>query len=305
MLEKIIKITEKEVKEFEEELKRSLSPSIEEYNSVLEFICHTKGKRIRPIIGILTSLMLGVFSEKQKTFLGAVELIHNATLFHDDIIDDAKIRRNQPTLNSQFSNSVAVLSGDYFLSCAIKSIYSLENQKISSLFANYMKEICEGEIEQNLTLHTILPVKKYLEKTRRKTALLFSLTVCGVGILAGRTDIEENLLAFGENLGMIYQLQDDLKNFDEYENKPVLNDMKSGVYTAPIIFLAQMNKEVENLLVQEKYDEIIALLKKSDAVEKTRMLVKKYCNEALSCSKKFPENSYKDLLLELLAQFCQ
>ena len=136
MQENISKILEKEIREFETALKSALSPSVCEYKNVLDFIHSTRGKRIRPIAGILTALMLGGFSEKQKEFLCAVELVHNATLFHDDIIDEADTRRGKPTLNSTFSNKIAVLSGDYFLSCAIKIIYSLENQRITSLFAN-------------------------------------------------------------------------------------------------------------------------------------------------------------------------
>ena len=166
-------------------------------------------------------------------------------------------------------------------------------------------QICEGEIEQNLTLGEIVPIEKYLEKTRRKTALLFALTFAGTGILAGKEDIEQELLVFGENFGMVYQLQDDLKNFEKYQDKPVLNDLKDGIYTAPIIFLAQENMETKKLLTEEKYDKVIELLNKSDGIYKTKQLVEKYKLKTLKCAEKFPPNKYKDLLLDLFAQFCQ
>ena len=131
------------------------------------------------------------------------------------------------------------------------------------------------------------------------------MTLTGVGVLAEEKSIEKELLSFGENLGMIFQLRDDLKNFENYENKPVLNDMKSGVYTAPIIFLAQENKNVLKLLEEEKFDEVILLLKKSNALQMTAELIKKYYDKAIKNAEKFPENEYKNLLLELLAELCQ
>ena len=305
MLEKFSPKIKNEISVVEAEIKKILTPSISEFSDILEYVYLSKGKCIRPIVGILVSKMLGEFSSEQSRFLAAVELVHNATIFHDDVIDEAQIRRNLPTINSKFSNKIAVLSGDYFLSCAIKTIYSLNNLKINLLFSDFMKEICEGELEQNLSLGKILSVEKYLEKTRRKTAILFALTLTGVGVLAEEKSIEKELLSFGENLGMIFQLRDDLKNFENYENKPVLNDMKSGVYTAPIIFLAQENKNVLKLLEEEKFDEVILLLKKSNALQMTAELIKKYYEKAIKNAEKFPENGYKNLLLELLAELCQ
>ena len=303
MIEEIKKCIKEELRSFNMALQEGILPSVPEYNKVLDFIFSTKGKQIRPIIGILISKMLGNFSWQQNTFLQAVELIHNATLFHDDIIDEADIRRNKPTLNKKFSNKIAVLSGDYFLSCAIEKIYSLENKQINFLFSYYMKQICEGEIEQNLSLNKLISIESYLEKTKRKTALLFALTTGGVSILADKEELSKKLLLFGETIGMIYQLKDDLKNFEEYVDKPVFNDLKNGIITAPVIFLAQNNKNIKNMIAQKKYDEILLLLKKSNAVKLTKELIQKYVEQAFLLTKNFPENMYKNHLLALLSEF--
>ncbi|MCR4880988.1 MAG: polyprenyl synthetase family protein [bacterium] len=302
MLNELSKSLSVELDEFNKGLKNSLVPSVKEYNNVLEYIYTTKGKQIRPIIGILAAKMLGEFSKEQNTFLQAIELIHNATLFHDDIIDEADTRRSYPSLNKEFSNSVAVLSGDYFLACAIKNICSIKKPQVTSLFADYMKEICEGEIEQNLSLNTIPTIEKYLDKTGRKTALLFSLTLHGIGILSEKNELSSLLKSFGKNLGMVYQLQDDIKNFSDFDGKPVLNDLKSGIITLPIIFLYEENKEIKNLVSNHKYEEILSLLNKSDAPKKSKQQVKNFTDKAIANAKDFPENNYKMLLLKLLAE---
>lgn len=302
MLDEISISLSKELIDFNKGLSNSLKTSVKGYEGILEYVHNTKGKQIRPIIGILVSKMLGDFSNQQNIFLQAVELIHNATLFHDDIIDNADTRRNKPSLNKEFSNKIAVLTGDYFLTCAIKNIYAVNNAQITSLFADYMKKICEGEIEQNLSLYDIPSIEKYIDKTKRKTALLFSLTIQGSGLLSKNTEIAENLKIFGENLGIIYQIRDDINNFMEYDNKPVLNDLKSGVITAPIIFLAEEKNNINELISQKNYDKIFSLLKKSNAIEKTKCLLKKYYDAALLSSEKFPQNKYKEMLLDLLAK---
>ena len=305
MTEELSKFLSVELTEFNIGLKNSLKTSVEKYEDVLDFVFEAKGKQIRPIFGILISRMLGEFSHSQNVFLQAIELIHNATLFHDDIIDEADIRRNRAALNKEFSNKIAVLSGDYFLTCAIKNICSLNDSEIISLVANYMKEICEGEIEQNITLNEIPSLEEYLDKTKRKTALLFSLTMQGIGLLSQNPEFAPALKTFGEFVGMIYQLQDDIKNFLEYNDKPVLNDLKSGVITTPIIFLSQENKEIKKLILEKNYDEIFSLLQKSDAIEKSKQLIKDCYDKAQTISKDFPENNYKEYLLKLLAQLCK
>ena len=302
MLNNYLKHIEKELSEFNTGLKKSLRPSVFGFDEILNFISDTKGKQIRPAIGILTSKMFGGFSEEQNIFLRTIELIHNATLFHDDVIDEAKVRRNNPSLNEKFSNKTAVLVGDYFLSSAIKNIICLNEQKINELLSDYMKKICEGEIEQNLSLNKIPSLEQYLEKTKCKTALLFSLTTAGVGILANKKEYIEDLKLLGEYIGMIFQLADDINNFKDYQNKPVLNDLKSGVITAPIIFLSQEYQDVKTLLQNKNYDEILNLLNKSNSLKKSQELIESYRKKTTEIANNFPENENKKLLLKLLSE---
>lgn len=301
MREDLTNFIKKEFDFFNENFLLSIENSMEDFAPIIAYTNKTKGKQLRPIIGILCAKCLGEFNEQQNLLLQAIELIHNATLFHDDVIDEAAERRNQKTLHKEFSSKIAILTGDYFLSCALRNIYKIKNPELNELFADCMIKICEGEIEQNLTLNKILPLEKYIEKTRRKTALLFKLVAQGISILSGTSN--KQLEVFGENFGILFQINDDLKNFMPAENKPILNDLKSGVITAPIIFLSEEYPKVNELLKRNQYDAILELLNKSNALKKTRELINKYKLSAQKALNELPHSQAKNQLLDLLSEF--
>lgn len=305
MLNEIYKLIEKELNSFNQDLNTSLSSSIKDFEPILNYIFSAKGKQIRPTLAILASKILGEFNPQQSIFIQTIELIHNATLFHDDVIDNAKIRRNIPTLHEQFSTKLAILAGDYFLSVAIQNAHKLENPVINQKLSDTIKQICEGEIWQNLSLNKMLSMEEYLEKTKRKTALLFQLALEGTAILASNATKEQTLAlkTFGENFGMMFQIKDDLKNFEQIENKPTLNDLNDGIITAPIIFLNTQNPIVETLITQKNYPEILKLLEKSNAINKTNELLQTYANKALNSLETLPNNPYKEALITLLSNF--
>ena len=301
MLENISSHIFNELKNFNDNLKKSLTTNLSDYTNVLDYIYSNPGKQIRPITGIFLAKILGDFNDKQENFLQVIELIHNATLFHDDIIDESDVRRNKPALHKKFSNKIAILTGDYFLTVALKNMYEIANTEINFLVSSYIQKICEGEIEQNLTLNTIPTLENYLGKTKNKTALLFELTALGISILSDNQNYNDNLKNFGLNFGMYFQIRDDLKNFESKDNKPVLNDLESGVITAPIIFLSQEYNNILDLINNRKYDEILSLLDKSNAKNKTFELMQKYLNMAKESLNQLPDSEYKDLLFNLLS----
>lgn len=305
MLTATLMMIKSELEEFEEVLKSSLTSSVEGFDIVLDYFFSSQGKKIRPILGILFSKIMGQYNEQQRYFLLAIELIHNATLFHDDVIDGADYRRNQESLNRHFSSKIAILAGDYFLATALKNISQINSLKINNIIASSIKEICEGEIEQDLSLKKLSSMEQYLLKTQRKTAILFALTLQGCAMLADNFD-EDNIEAarkLGENFGMIFQIRDDLKNFEASVDKPIFNDLRSGNYTAPIIFLAQKFPEVKELLNIENYDAVMDLLHQSDAIEKTKKMLENYYLRATQILSKFPDNEYSRQMKELLSYF--
>ena len=152
---------------------------------ILNFSLRNRGKQLRAIIGILSSKLISdtMLNENQIKFLVSVELIHNATLIHDDIIDEAQTRRNQETLCKKFNNKLAVLTGDFYLSAALNAIVDLQNFELKKFFANSIKELLEGELSQDLSLFKIPSVEEYKERIRQKTALLFELACFGSCLL--------------------------------------------------------------------------------------------------------------------------
>ena len=303
-MKNIISLIQNELSEFNLELKKNIESDVSEFKSVLDYIFETKGKQIRPILGILCSKALGEFNLQQNLFLQGIELVHNATLFHDDVIDNSQTRRGRASLQQKFSNKIAILAGDYFLSVAIKMINAIKNPRIYDSFAVCIKEICEGEMEQNFSLNKILSIDEYIQKTRRKTALLFALAVEGSAILSlnSEDNLINNLKIFGEDFGILFQIKDDINNFKICSDKPFYNDMKDGIYTAPIIFLAEEFPQIKQMLIDKDFDSVIKILNESNAIEKTEKLAEKYYTKAQAAIDILPDNQYKISLQNLLSK---
>lgn len=197
------------------------------------------GKMIRPI---MTSLMAGLYTDPlpEKTIDSAIllELIHTATLIHDDVIDEASRRRGRPTLNAIFDNRVAVLMGDFVLSSALIGAIQTRDLRIIGIVSAIGRELTEGEIRQFETAeHVVLDEEVYLEVIRQKTAVLFRSCAEIAGITVEASPEEIDLLAdCGEYLGMAFQIRDDI--FDYYSSdvgKPVGNDIREGKVTLPLL----------------------------------------------------------------------
>lgn len=211
--------------------------------------------------------------------LCAVELIHNASLIHDDIIDNSDIRRGISTLNKKFSSKVAVLAGDYILSVAMQKLVKLEPREISLMFSETLENMTKGELNQFFTRFKMPNLESYIEKSRNKTAKLFEVSLNSAILNSG---IEcENASEFAKNFGIAFQIRDDLMNIlNESDGKPTKNDFKEGIYTAAVIF--SKGKDIDR-----------------SAIEKTYLLLNNYIDQALLALKNLNENKYKRALIEL------
>ena len=248
--------------------------------NILEII-KAPSKRLRPVLGLLYLRMYGVeITHQHLDILSAVELIHNATLIHDDVIDKASIRRNHVTLNENFDNSLAVVSGDFLLSIAIQKLLNIKSFEILSLFNIAIKKMSLGEINQYFNKFKITNFDEYLDKCKYKTAELFMAALESVAILS---DLDRNNAKdFAKRFGVTFQIRDDLLNItDTNPDKPSHNDIEDGIYTAPVIF-------AKNL------DDI------NYGIEKTRELLDNYFNRVKKCLDKAPENEYKQAIIGLV-----
>lgn len=228
-----------------EELKKFdlLYNSIRSENShlqkMVEYMQKADGKKIRPTLLLLTAKALGEVNDMTYHAAVTIELLHTATLIHDDVVDDANMRRGQPSLNSLFDNRKTVLCGDFFLSSALTQSVLTENLEIVSIIANLGKKLAEGELKQLIMADEIvIDQEEYFNVIRQKTASLLSACMkIGAITVGAERKVVNQFSELGELIGMSVQLRDDI--FDYYDDnigKPTGNDIREGKITLPLLY---------------------------------------------------------------------
>lgn len=250
---------------------------------IIKFLT-SSSKRIRPVLSLLYLYAIGIKPQNPHLeVLTAIELIHNASLVHDDIIDQSDIRRGQKTLSYEFGNKLGVICGDYLLSAAMELIIKQNSIEILNLTTNTLKKMCLGEINQHFDKFKIGTIDNYIEKSKNKTGYLFQTSVTAPLILENisKSDIMR-ASEFGLNFGIAFQLRDDILNLISNDNsKPFKSDLKEGIYTASVIYAGSS----ENYL---------------QGVEKARCLLNNYIEKANENLKKLEQNKYTLALQDLL-----
>lgn len=298
-LKKVIQIIEKNAKCRDKIVEKS----------ILELL-HSGGKMLRPSFVILASKFGEYDEQKARSLASVVEMFHMATLVHDDIIDEATLRRGNETVQSKYGKNYAVYIGDYLFCVCFKilaSVGSLESVKLDTMT---MSRICMSEIDQlNSRFDREVSVKKYLKRASGKTAELFSLSLyIGASESGCSNKLNRLFWQIGHNIGMAFQIIDDILDYtgsDEGIGKNSANDLKQGIYTLPLI-MALSNKPSDLLgeLSKETFNEdnvanVISLVNKYGGVEKASEIARKYTNKAYKQIESLPENKYKEILLEV------
>lgn len=256
-------------------------------------ILRSNSKKLRSAVTILFLKSLGLMpSEKQLKICALIELIHNATLIHDDILDSADLRRQRPSFYKLYGEKKAVLAGDFLLSLAIEALSEFENPKITTMFSTALVNICSGEINQLAEKNKLVSIDRYIEKSKQKTAELFKLALSASLVIENQNTHLETAKNFAELFGTAFQIRDDINDFTgkNAENKNVENDLKNGIFTAPAIYFAQNNND-EKITVQK--------IKNSDAIQKSEQLCTTFTDKALDLIKDFSHNQYKSALVDL------
>ncbi|AFV11749.1 heptaprenyl diphosphate synthase component 2 [Thermacetogenium phaeum DSM 12270] len=251
------------------------------------------GKRLRPAFVLLSGKFFNYDLERVGQLAVAIELIHMATLVHDDVIDGASLRRGLPTVRAEWGDPLALYTGDYLFARALAIISRYGNEQISRLLAAIGLRMCEGEIEQIATAGRIdLRVVEYLRRIKRKTALLFS-ACCWIGGIACGATAEEagHLKKYGYYLGMAFQITDDLLDFVSSEQrcgKPVTSDLKQGIVTLPVIYALRDRRsgaKLKEILMKEDkqnsdWEEAFNLIRLSGALGTSWRLCDRYLQKA-------------------------
>lgn len=299
----------------EEELGRHAASAIEPVASIARYLQSGGGKRLRPALHLLGARFCG-YQGSSAIQLGAVlELIHAATLLHDDVIDAADLRRGRASTNQRWGNSMTVLAGDWLYMQSFRIALAERNLRILDILIGLTQTMVEGELIQLTQLGRAgISEEEALDISRRKTACLFSVALQLGALLGGRSrEEEERLSRYGLNLGMAFQMIDDLLDFTaapERLGKPVVNDLREGKVTLPLVYALQagaLREKVETVLREKGFqsvaaEEIVALVRDSGAVERTRARAGEFVAEAYRCLEPFPDSVYKRAL-EAVPQF--
>ncbi len=269
--QEIYKLVESGLARVEEELARQSASNIELVDAISKYVHVSGGKRIRPTLLLLSAQMCGFEGPICHRLGAVVELIHSATLVHDDIIDDANVRRGRASVNAQWGNEITVLMGDWLYMTAFNLALGERQFRILDILIDVTRKMIEGELIQ-LALNGNVDVteEQHLDITMRKTAYLFSACSQIGGILGGiGEDRQELLRLYGLNIGVAFQMVDDVLDFTSDEGtlgKPVGSDLKEGKLTLPLIYLMKEGEPRHREMVRRVLRENEAGAGLSDAV---------------------------------------
>jgi octaprenyl-diphosphate synthase len=307
----------KDLEEVEQELRLfSRSPN-RLISDISTYLFQTNGKRIRPALLLLCSKLLGYKGKEHILMSTLVEAIHTASLIHDDIIDNSKVRRGRESIHARWGPNITVLLGDYLYIKALGLSLQSKHRQITQILTSISARMVEGELtEYYLSRNLELAEKDYLDIINKKTASLFSASCRIGGILGGASKKEENYLAeYGANLGMSFQIIDDLLDFTGDEKtlgKPILCDLSEGRITLPLIYTLnndgrENKKRVTELLNQKNQDrdsleEVLKIVKSNGALDYTHKKAEEFSHKSREIISRFPKSTQQKAL-SLLSEF--
>ncbi len=307
------KIIGAELDLFEKHFKEAVKSRVSLLDRIMQYIVKRKGKQMRPMFVLLSAKLHGEINDSSYRAASLVELLHTATLVHDDVVDDAMERRGFFSINALWKNKIAVLVGDYLLSKGL--LLSLENKDfaILTILSNAVKNMSEGELLQmEKTRNLNFDESIYYEIINGKTAsLLASSCAAGASSVTNDEFIIEQMRAFGDNVGMAFQIKDDLFDYGEAKvGKPTGNDIKEKKLTLPLIHILQkvspsLRKQIINIVKnnnndKEKVKFVIDHVQSYGGIEYATQKMIEYRDKAITILHSFPNSPTRDALEELV-----
>ncbi|HEU4785246.1 MAG TPA: polyprenyl synthetase family protein [Ktedonobacterales bacterium] len=288
---------------------------LEMLNTASAHVLKSPGKRLRTALTLLSGKLLTYRFEKLLPMSVAFEMVHLATLVHDDIIDHAMTRRGLPTVNARYGNGIAILLGDYLFARTAGLIADVEDFRVDRLFSETVASVCEGTILELLTARQAnVSVENYIDRISRKTACLMSACCKGGAIVGDGNEEQIALLGqFGLDLGIAFQIIDDVLDYvgtEESIGKPAGNDLRQGLVTLPLIYALQQqqNGHIERVgqmlgtetIPDEDVRDIVAWVAASPAIEEAMELARQYSSRARALLLEFPASPERDVLEQLV-----
>jgi len=303
---------EADLRRMDERIRQSGEDDFPWLGTVLGHILNTSGKRLRPIITLLTGHIYEYNEDLHVPMAAGVELLHIASLVHDDTVDKASLRRGRVTINAQWGDHVAVLLGDFLFAKSAEMVTSTGNMRVTQLFAHTLRQLSSGELrEMYASFNWDLGQQFYWERISRKTASLFTTAAQSGAILGGAPEAHIAAMKdFGQYLGLAFQVVDDILDFEGLEQevgKPVGNDLAQGVLTLPaIIYLERYADGLKGKLDgafwkdREKVASLIEAVRSSPAIQDSYKAADDYCERARAAISPISDSLHRRALLDIV-----
>ncbi|GBE07279.1 octaprenyl-diphosphate synthase [bacterium BMS3Abin11] len=292
-----------------------LSSDVVLINQLGTYIINSGGKRLRPMIVLLSALASGYQEDKHILLAAVIEFIHTATLLHDDVVDSSDMRRGKATANDIWGNDASVLVGDFLYSRAFEMMVEVSNMHIMDILSHTTNNIAEGEVMQLLNINDPdISEQRYDAVIRAKTAILFEAAARVGSVIANQNDeVEQALANYGQHLGVAFQLVDDLLDYSsssEALGKNVGDDLAEGKPTLPLIhamqYAASSDRDLLSAAIRsgglEKIDEVIAIIESTGSLAYTSQRASAEAEKAKQALSPLPQSAYKDAMM-ILADF--
>jgi octaprenyl-diphosphate synthase len=313
-LAEIRRPVEVEMKEFDKRFKSAISSNIPLLNIVTGYVLRRKGKQMRPLFVFLTSKLTGDITESTYTAASLIELMHTATLVHDDVVDESNERRGVLSINAIWKSKVAVLFGDYLLARGLLLAVETKDYELLEIVSNASKEMSEGELVQIQKSRSLnIDIDTYYEVIRKKTAsLIAACTACGAAASGAGKEEKERVYEMGINIGMAFQIKDDLFDYQPHGiiGKPTGNDIKEKKFTLPLIYAlnqaepgqrkAMIRKIRNGNRSQKVVNEVVQFVKDMGGISYAMDRMKEFKQKAMIQLETFPESPARIALKDLV-----
>ena len=300
------------LEQVEQRLHEKADTQHEALTEAIEHLLNSGGKRLRPALALLAGAMLGADPERNVSLAAAVEMLHTATLVHDDLIDGSLLRRGMPTLNARWSPAATVLAGDFLFARAADLAASTGSIRVMSLFARALMTIVNGEVVQQLFLNRrSLSRDEYLRRIHAKTASMFELATEAAAVLACASEETVTALAsYGREVGMAFQIVDDVLDFagdPTHVGKPVGSDLRQGLVTLPVLYFMESHPDHPDLQIlleghvhdASLIENVVNAIRASGAITAALFDARQHVERGQSALANLPANDMRRALAEL------
>lgn len=309
----IFTLVETEMQAVDAKMRQVADENNKSLMAVIDYLVDNGGKQLRPKISLMASHFGTPDPEKAAALAAAIEMLHTATLVHDDLIDNALFRRGHPTLNTSWTPAATVLTGDYMFARSAELAAETENVRIIKIFSATLMTIVSGELQQLSNSDSTEPPDKddYLQRIYAKTASLFAAAAQTAAILAALPENQvQALYDYGYHLGMAFQIVDDILDFEadaDTLGKPVAHDLRQGIATLPVLYFLENTPRHPTILkaVAKKHpsdaeiEQVVSEIRASGSIQKAAQTAREYISQAQADLLSLPKNEYRHALHEV------